>query len=85
MAMNLRLRDDAVVALRAESERTGLSQQEILRLAVDEHLGISGSVRAPAYPEWVTLPERVYRPVTPALRLPDGLSTADLLDRDDRV
>jgi len=85
MAMNLRLREDAAAALRAESEYTGLSQQEILRLAVDEHLGLAGAVRTPVYPDWVTPPERPHRAVTPALRLPEGVSTADLLDRDDRV
>lgn len=85
MAMNLRLRDDATAALRAESERTGLSQQEILRRAVDEHLGLGEAARPTPYPDWVIPPERPYRPVTPILRLPEGMTTADLLDREDRI
>ncbi len=85
MAMNLRLRDDAAAALRAESERTGRSQQEILRLAVDEHLGLVDSARPTPYPDWVTPPERPYRSVKPILRLPEGMTTADLLDREDRI
>ncbi|MGO2745708.1 ribbon-helix-helix protein, CopG family [Microbacterium sp.] len=85
MAMNLRLRDDAAEALRAEAERTGLSQQEILRRAVDEHLGLAGATRPTPYPDWVIPPERPYRSVTPTLRLPAGMTTADLLDREDRI
>lgn len=83
--MNLRLRPEAVAALKAESERTGLSQQEILRRAVDEHLGLGEKSRPAVYPEWVVPPERMYVPVTPSLRLPDGTTTADLIDREDRV
>lgn len=83
--MNLRLRSEAADALRAESERTGLSQQEILRRAVDEHLGLGGVVRAAPLPEWVAPARREYEPVDPALCLPTGITTAELLDRDDRV
>lgn len=85
MAMNLRLRDEAAEALRAESERTGLSQQEILRRAVDEHLGLRDAKRPEPYPDWVIPPERPYRSVKPILRLPKGMTTADLLDREDRI
>ncbi len=84
MAVNLRLDPDAAAELRSASARTGKSQQEILRLALDEHLGRVGSNRPTSYPDWVDPPERPYRPVTPALRLSRG-TTADLLDRDDRV
>ncbi|MGB3375222.1 MAG: ribbon-helix-helix protein, CopG family [Microbacterium sp.] len=87
MAMNLRLRSEAAAALKAESERTGLSQQEILRRAVDEHLGLGERSRAAAWPDWVIPPERPYRPITPTLRLPAGVTTQDILDelRQDRV
>ena len=85
MAMNLRLRPEAATALKAESERTGRSQQEILRQAVDEHLGLAGSPRPAVLPEWVIPPSRAYRPVTPVLTLPAGMTTTDLLDRDDRI
>jgi len=86
MAMNLRLRPEAAAALKAESERTGLSQQEILRQAVDEHLGL-GERKIDALPNWVTPPERPYRPITPNLRLPEGMTTESILDelRADRV
>ncbi|MBS1675175.1 MAG: hypothetical protein JSS74_14565 [Actinobacteria bacterium] len=85
MAMNLRLRPEAAAALKAESERTGLSQQEILRRAVDEPLGLAGSSRPASLPDWVDPPSRPYRPVTPTLTLPAGMTTMDLLDREDRV
>jgi len=85
MAMNLRLRPEAAEALKAESERTGLSQQEILRRAVDEHLGLAEKPRPAAYPAWVIPPKRMYVPVTPRLTLPEGMTTMDLIDREDRV
>lgn len=85
MAMNLRLRPEAAAALKAESDRTGLSQQEILRRAVDEHLGLGSRIPSAVYPDWVRPPLRMYTPVTPFLRLPEGMNTMDLLDREDRV
>lgn len=85
MAMNLRLRPEVAEALRAEAERTGLSQQEILRQAVDAHLGLADSPRPTTYPDWVIPPERPYRTVKPTLRLPEGTTTIDLLDREDRI
>lgn len=85
--MNLRLRDDAAAALRAESERTGLSQQEILRRAVDEHLGLGEAARPTPYPDWVIPPERPYRPVTPTIVPPPGKTMAQVLEelREERV
>jgi hypothetical protein len=90
VATNLRLRPDAEDALRAEAMRTGRSQQDIIRTALDKHLGsdksstpsteldvlvASGLVKAPRAP-FSRMPYR--------LNLPSGLTTADLLDRDDR-
>lgn len=87
MAMNLRLRDDAAEALRAESERTGLSQQEILRHAVDEHLGLAGARQRARYPDWVIPPERPYRSITPTIEPPPGKTMTQILIelREDRV
>ncbi|GAA3937387.1 hypothetical protein GCM10022383_14510 [Microbacterium soli] len=77
--MNLRLRPEAAAALKAESERTGLSQQEILRRAVDEHLGLRENP-VDTLPGWVSPPDRPYRPITPTLRLPEGTTTESILD-----
>ncbi len=91
MAMNLRLGSEAAEAVRHEAQRTGRSQQDVIREAVNRHLGLlggeqprselgaliaTGSVRAPRTP---------YRRITERLELPQGLTTDDLLDRSDRI
>jgi hypothetical protein len=91
MALNLRLRPEAEEALRAEAERSGRSQQELLREAVDKYLGLS-STEGPKH-EWdhlitsgkVLLPRGEYRKVMPTKTLPEGQRTIDLLDREDRL
>ena len=85
MAMNLRLRDDAAEALRAEAERSGLSQQEILRRAVDAHLGIGARAASRPLPDWEEPPTQPLRRATVRLNLPDGVTSRDLIDREDRV
>lgn len=87
MAMNLRLRPEAAEALRAESERTGLSQQEILRRAVDEHLGLAPRTRNPGWPDWIEPPSEPYRAPTVLLTLPEGVTSLDLLEatREERL
>jgi predicted transcriptional regulator len=90
MAMNLRLPPEAAAALQAEAERTGRSQQEIVREAVGRHLHLIGdetrtSDREQARASQAVRPARVaYRKVMPRLHLPKGTTTLDLLDRDDR-
>ena len=90
MAMNLRLSPETATALQAEAERTGRSQQEIVREAVTRHLHLveddSLAIdRDQARSAHVVRPARVaYRKVTPRLHLPEDTSSLDLLDRDDR-
>lgn len=84
MATNLRLSEQAAAALRDEAERSGRSQQALLREAVDRYLGrqpsddaldrtvATGLVKAPA----------PFRDITPKMRLAEGVSALDLLDRD---
>lgn len=90
MAMNLRLGPEAEAALKAEAERTGRSQQDILREAIGRYLGLvpqrgdtnvdplvaSGKLRPPRRP---------YRKVFPRLRLRPGETVVDLIDREDRI
>ncbi len=90
MAMNLRLSPDAEAALRREAERSGRSQQEVVREAVSRQLGLSapnassdlgalvatGTVRPPRTP---------HRRAATRLTLPAGTTSADLLDRGDRI
>ena len=90
MAMNLRLPPEVSAALQAESARTGLSQQEIVRDALGRRLHLidaedPAGERERARAEHAVQPARVpYRKVTPRLRLPKGTTSLDLLDRDDR-
>jgi len=89
--VNLRLSPEAEDAVRREAERTGRSQQEVIREAIGRHLGLvtgesarselgmlvsTGTVRPPRAPS---------RKVVKRLRLPPGVTSADLLDRGDRV
>ncbi|MGH9045238.1 MAG: hypothetical protein ACRDVP_10485 [Acidimicrobiales bacterium] len=91
MAMNLRLSAEAEQALRREAERTGRSQQEVIREALGRHLGLvtgesgrselgalvsTGNVRPPRVPS---------RKIVKRLKLPQGVTSADLLERGDRV
>lgn len=91
MGMNLRLGPDAEEAVRREAQRAGRSQQDVIREAVSRPFGLApgdgprgdlntlvstGTVRAPRTP---------YRKVPKRLSLPPGLTSADLLDRDDRI
>lgn len=78
--MNLRLRPEVAEALRAESERTGVSQQEILRRAVDDHLGLAAAARSRRLPDWVEPPRQVFRDVVPRVALPEGITSEQILD-----
>lgn len=91
MATNLRLKPETETALREEADRTGRSQQDLIREALDQYLGLSelppkarssiqdlidsGLVRPPTMP---------YRRATRLMKLPDGVTSLDLLDREDR-
>jgi predicted DNA-binding protein len=91
MATNLRLRADAERALRREAERTGRSQQDLIREAIDRYLGLTvdrpvTSDRDALVSSGAVQPARsAYHELDELVRLPDGLTTRDLLDREDRV
>ncbi|WP_405062759.1 hypothetical protein OG474_14295 [Kribbella sp. NBC_01505] len=77
--MNLELSAELGAALQAASERTGKSQQDLVREAVTHHLsgnGMPGSDRARARAEGLVQPARVpYRKTTPRLLPLDGTNT----------
>jgi hypothetical protein len=89
MATNLRLRPAAEDALRAESDRSGRSQQELMRDAIDSYLGLSGPAGDtvdPLVSSGVVRPPRsLLRHVDRLLSLPPGVTSLELLDRDDRI
>jgi Ribbon-helix-helix protein, copG family len=90
MATNLRLRSDAQKALRTHAAATGRSQQELIREAVDRYLGltpnpVSRTQAGGLLASGAVLAARAdFRDSTDLLSLPEGLSTLQLLERDDR-
>lgn len=91
MATNLRLRPDAEQALRAQAAVVGRSQQELIREAVDRYLGlapdpVSRTVEGALLASGGVLPARTeFRESALLLPLRKGVSTLQMLDRDDRV
>jgi len=91
MATNLRLRPAAEEAVRAEAARTGRSQQELIRHAVDRYLGLDEPVTPRSDAEALlaagaVLPARsAFRVAAELIDLPAGVETLALLDRDERV
>lgn len=86
MATNLRLSEEMAAALRDRAESTGRSQQDLLREAVARYLGLheSSNDREQALAVGAVAMPTPYRRVTATIKLPAGLSSLDLLDRDDR-
>lgn len=90
MATNLRLRPEAKEAVRLEADRTGRSQQAVIREAIDRHLGLvppgtpTGDLARLVATGTVRPPRTPYRRPANRARLPSGVTSADLLDRADR-
>ena len=90
MATNLRLRPETEKALREEAARSGRSQQELIREALDRFLGLVAQTPARASMDdliarGVVIPARVpYRRPHRLIELPDGMTSLGLLDREDR-
>jgi hypothetical protein len=85
MSTNLRLSPDAEVALRDAARKSGRSQQDLLREAVDRYLGLSreSGTRDRAVAAGVVRPPSPFRDTKPAVRLRRGVSSLGLLDRDE--
>jgi hypothetical protein len=89
MATNLRLRPAAEQALREAAQRSGRSQQDLIRDAVDQYLAADSPPARTEFDQLVAagivIPSRIpYRRGIEKLVLPDGMTSADLLDREDR-
>lgn len=90
MATNLRLDSQTERALRDLAAATGRSQQDIMREAIASYLGFATRVdmtdaaierrRAALIP-----PKRPYSRPRVTLRLTNGATSLDLIDREDRV
>ncbi|MEO8907238.1 MAG: CopG family transcriptional regulator [Microbacteriaceae bacterium] len=96
MATNLRLRATLAAAVKSEAARTGRSQQDVMRDAIESYLGGDGPPPAVATPVTTAVtvpgtdlglipPRTPWRQATERIRLDDGTSSIDLLDRDDRI
>lgn len=90
MATNLRLRPETETALRDAAERTGRSQQELIREALDWYLDLGGRPARRSMDELIAdgtvIPPRIpYRRPHRLLELPEGVTSLDLLDREDRI
>jgi hypothetical protein len=86
VATNLRLRPETERALKLRSERTGRSQQDLIRAALDEYLGLvppAAQTLDELIAAGVVSPPRPQRNA-PRITLPLGVTTADLLDREER-
>lgn len=83
MAVNLRLTPEIADALRERSRASGVSQQEILRRALEHFLEEAARPEA-AYRAQLIPPRRPFHTSTERLELPDGVSSETLLDREDR-
>lgn len=90
MATNLRLSEQAAAAVKAEAERTGRSQQDVIRAAVDAYLSppaaLPGAGSEPSWRDQIIPPKTPFRtiPESEMITLPDGMTSLDLLDREDR-
>jgi hypothetical protein len=86
MSTNLRLSPDAKAALRDAARKSGRSQQELLRVAVDCYLGLSrgGGAKDRGVAAGLVRPPSPFRDTKPAIRLRRGFSSVGLLDRNER-
>ena len=85
MSTNLRLSAEAAQALREAARRSGRSQQELLREAVDRYLGLNrgAGTRDRAIAAGIVRAPSPFRDTKPVLRLRRGVSSLDLLDREE--
>ena len=82
----MRLSPETARALKEASRVTGRSQQDLIRDAVDRFLGIGSAIgeRERLIAAGAIIPGAPFQDVEPWLVLPPGMTSLDLLDRDDR-
>jgi hypothetical protein len=85
MATNLRLSPETARALQEAASASGRSQQDLIRDAVERFLGIprTSGERERLIAAGAIRPGSPFRDVQPWLVLPVGMSTRELLDRDE--
>lgn len=85
VATNLRLSPETARALQDASRATGRSQQDLIRDAVERYLGIgdASAELARLIATGVVRQGTPFRDVEPWINLPAGMTSHELLDRDD--
>ena len=85
MATNLRLSDREAQALRAAAQKSGKSQQSVMRAALTQYLGLDNiSSAEQAIAEGLVRAPSTFVNAEPFLTLDPGQTTLDLLERDER-
>lgn len=86
MATNLRLNERTAEALRVAAAKAGRSQQDLIREALDRYLGLEEQMtdRDRAIASGLVRPGTPFVERKAWLVLPDGMTSLDLLDRDER-
>lgn len=86
MATNLRLNEKTAKALREAAASRGQSQQELIREALERFLGLENEMndRDRAIASGLVKAGTPFVDFEPFLVLPAGMTTLDLLDRDER-
>ena len=86
MATNLRLNEKTAKALRDAAKSRGQSQQELIREALERFLGLESEMsdRDRAIASGLVKAGTPFVDFEPFLVLPAGMTTLDLLDRDER-
>ena len=86
MATNLRLNERTAKALREAAKSRGKSQQQIIREALERFLGLESEMsdRDRAIASGLVKAGTPFVDFEPFLVLPAGMTTLDLLDRDER-
>jgi Ribbon-helix-helix protein, copG family. len=85
MATNLRLGPDAAQSVKAEAARSGRSQQDVIREAVDRYLLSTEATARSARSEDGQEPRKTWARPQRRIRLPRGATSLELLGRDDRL
>lgn len=86
MATNLRLNETTARALREAAASRGQSQQALIREALERFLGIDSQMtdRERAIASGLVKEGTPFESFEPFIELPPGMTTLDLLDRDER-
>ncbi|GAB96070.1 hypothetical protein BJY21_003586 [Kineosphaera limosa] len=85
MARTLRLPEHIEIELRRRAAASGLSQHDVIIDALTRSFGLDTGGDPRLEDPAIRPPRTPFRPATKLVRLSDGRTTRDLLDREDRL